>query len=178
MEKILITPGIFQMLCNNYNPKSKEPVGGLLFAGKGRDNLWYCDTGHGGEFLFDFLIDGKHRYKMDYAKKNENLFRLVPWFQYDKKEFDENFYEFIGNEIKDNFQSFLILKPTRIETKRNFVFEYYYESIDDKILPGKIELAKSGIDKKADENIKKFMDYCILVEKRKILPEIQRAKKM
>ena len=168
MEKLFITPGIFQMLCNNYNPRAKEPIGGILLAGKCENKL-YCDTGHGSGFLFDFLMDEKYLNRIHYASENSDSFSLIPWFQYDKKEFDENFHEFIENEIKDNFQSFLVLKPTRVETKRNFVFEYYYESIDDKIIPGKIEIVKTtDVDKNAKESIARFMDYCIKKQQKSI----------
>jgi len=167
---LIVTRGVQNLLINNYNPSSKIPQGGILIAGRSNDLGWYSNTAFGGDFLFSFLLNKQENSGLfQYLKENSEQKRLIPWFQFNKANFDKNLKKFVKENLQNLFEDMIILKPTENPKKRNFVINYFGQN---KGVYRRLEYGVSKtnvIDKAADKQIKKLMDFWTNLAKSKTM---------
>lgn len=123
-KSLYITPSIQQFLGMAYNPREPDRKG-IILAGKGDDERWYANTGLLKREFFDEENDtAMRKFLMDnYAQKYEDR-KVVPWMQFPNREYDSGIAGILPDsliEVKD----IIILKPTPLVGKKNFVIDYF-----------------------------------------------------
>ena len=159
-QPLFVTNNVFQLLYSFYNPNIDITPNGFLIAGSENKGLWFSNLGVGDQTLSNFVLNEEYYEPIiEYSKNNKDKVRLIPWFQYNNKRFNDNFQSFLETNIFNFFNDFIVLKPTENPLKRNFVIDYY--QIENKnFLKSNIEVTQLNY-KHANQYISKFLDFWI-----------------
>ncbi len=161
LDQLLVTPSVRRMLWSNYDPRTQFPSSGVLIAG--RDYFkWYSSVAVQSESAFDLLSpENKPSPLFNYLRSHSGDVRVIPWFQYNSRQYTSEFESFCKTYVKDPFPGIVVLKPTSEEGKRHFDVRYY-SGQHDRPLP---TIAAHDIPHPAQEKISSLMQYWVTTDR-------------
>lgn len=120
LDSLLVTPSVQRMLWSNYDPQAPFPSSGIIVAGA-KDTHWYATVSLKSQQAFDLLLPQDPPsliYK--YLISHRDSVCVIPWFQYNQREYTPEFSQFCDQYVQDPFPGIVVLKPTAAEGKRHF----------------------------------------------------------
>ncbi len=96
-----------------------------------------------------------------YLQSHSAEARVIPWFQYNSREYTTYFRQFCEEYVKDPFPGIIVLKPTSEEGKRHFDIRYFSGQRDHP-LPA---ISAHEVPLVAQQHISSLMQYWVTADR-------------